>query len=293
MKLATFISHRFFRSGLFPKLDRILGYHFEKKSFKERTGYRLNIKNPTTFNSKVVYKKLFDRNPLLHQTADKQNIKVLLKEKFGQQFAKRHLIPTLYSGNDPENIPFHSLPPEYIIKGCHLSGYNLIITKDSKFSNEQIIGHCKFLLKLDISKYTHEWLYGKIPKNVILEPLIRDDEGNIPKDYKFFCFNGKVKMFQVDYDRFTSMKRSLFDQNGKHIEGTIRYPKGGGTHGIRNLAEIIAFVESITFGLDFVRVDIYIVNHKPIFGELTHYPGAGKSKIMPVDLDVKLATFWS
>ncbi|WP_339904646.1 ATP-grasp fold amidoligase family protein [uncultured Cyclobacterium sp.] len=141
-------------------------------------------------------------------------------------------------------------------------------------------------------RYTHEWLYGLIPKNIIIEPLIKDETGKIPQDYKFFCFGGKVKMFNVDFGRFNYMKRSLFDRNGNFIEGKIKCPKGEKSHGIRNLNEIIAFVESLCFGLDFVRVDIYIVKNLPIFGELTHYPGGGWSKITPFELDTKLGEFW-
>lgn len=292
MILKNLLYYYFFHTGIYPTLDRLLGFHFEKKGFNNKNGYKPKIKKPITFNEKVVFKKLFDRNPLLYQTADKQYIKIMLKKELGDHFAENHLIPTLFSGNDLEKIPFHSLPPEFIIKGCHLSGHSLIVTKNSKLSNEKILKHCKFLLLLDISKYTNEWLYSKIPKNIIIEPLLRDETGNIPQDYKFFCFGGKVRMFHVDVGRFNFMKRSLFDRDGHYIEGRIVYPVGEKTHGIKNLNEIISFVESLCFGLDFVRVDIYIVENKPIFGELTHYPGGGWSRITPFELDAKLGTFW-
>lgn len=292
MILKNLMYYYFFHSGIYPKIDWFLGFHFEKKDFKKGNGYGLNLKKTVTFNEKVIRKKLFDRNPLLYQTADKKNVKTLLREKMGNEFADNHIIPTLFAGNDLEKIPFSSLPPEFIIKGCHLSGYNLIITKNKKLTKETILSHCRLLLKLDMSTYTHEWLYGKIPKNIIIEPLIRDENGNIPQDHKFFCFWGRVKMFHVDFGRYNFMKRSLFDRNGNYIDGTINYPKGENRHGIENFDEIIAFVESLCFGLDFVRVDIYIIKNKPVFGEFTHYPGGGWSKITPFELDTKLGSFW-
>ncbi|MEX2591331.1 MAG: ATP-grasp fold amidoligase family protein [Anditalea sp.] len=237
-------------------------------------------------------KKLFDRNPLLFITGDKYKVKEFFRKEFGDEKAEKFLIPTLYAGDDPVKIPFDQFPEEYIIKGCHLSGNNLMITKDVKITKAQILHHCRFLLKKDISNPSHAWFYSKIPKRIIIEPLLRDKIGKIPQDYKFFCFNGRVRMFQVDFDRFGWMRRSLFDQKGKFIEGDIKYPYGNKYHGIKNLRRIIEFVESLCFNLDFVRVDIYIVDNRPIFGELTHYPGAGHSKISPFELDLKLGNYW-
>src|SRR5690606_25289954 len=135
------------RSSIFSKWDKLLDYYYEKKTFKKKNGYDLNLKNPQTFNEKVVRKKLYDRNPLLYITGDKLRVKDFLKEKLGSAIAKEITIPTLYFGSDLEDIPFDSLPDEYIIKGCHLSGYNLIITKKSKLTRREILNHCEFLLK--------------------------------------------------------------------------------------------------------------------------------------------------
>lgn len=279
-------------SGIHPHLDRFLNFYMEKRLFFKSNGYKLNLKNPKTFNEKVIYKKLFDRNPFLPRSADKQEIKEILMNKFGVEHADKYIVPTIYFGNNIDNIPFSSLPIEYIIKGCQLSGYGFIKTKNCKFSTEEIIRHCQFILKLDISKYSHEWLYSKIQKNIIIEPLIRDESGSIPKDYKFFCFKGKVKLFQVDFNRFNGLRRSLFNDQGEYISGSIKYSNGEKHHEIQNLVEVIKFVESISFNLDFVRVDIFIINNCPIFSELTHYPGAGFAKIRPFELDVLLGDFW-
>jgi len=280
-----------FKSKLYPLLDKMRGYYYEGQKFYKRNGYELNLKNPRTFNEKVVVKKLHDRNPLLFLTGDKYNVKNLLLEKFGEA-SKDFIIPTLFSGKDYNKIPFESLPEEYIVKGCHLSGDNLIVTKDRKISKSELISHCRYLLTRDITIPGHAWFYKKIPKRIIIEPLLRDEKGKIPQDFKFFCFSGKVKMFQVDFERSTSLKRSLFNSDGDFVDGRIYYPNGIKQHGIKDLKKMIEFVEGLTFNLDFVRVDIYIINDRPIFGELTHYPGAGYSRIFPYELDLTLGNYW-
>ena len=277
-------------SNYYYYLDRILNYRFEKKRFLRYNGYEVDLKNPKTFNNKVVVKKLFDRNPLLPKTADKFLVKDIVSNIDGL-----NIIPTLFYGDNPLDIRFYDLPKDFIIKGVHYSGSNMIVREGDNVNLEKIISHCIYLLNTGIHFHSHEWLYRKIHPALIIEPLLMDKSGNIPPDYKFFAFNGKVQLIQVDRDRFGKIKRCLFDTKGNIIKGNILYPSIESEIGISNnlLNKAIKIAEKCAHKFDFVRVDLYIFSGKIYFGELTHYPGSGKSKIEPFELDYQLGSYWN
>lgn len=285
------VNKKIINSYFFHYIELITNYRYERRCFKRRNGYNLNLKNPKTFNEKVVYKKIKDRNPILPITADKFQVKKFLLEQFGYDWTERHVIKTIAYSNKPD-LNLFELPEEFILKGTHLSGFNLIKRKGINLDHSVFSNFCKKILEKQIHTFSNEWLYKKIKKGIIVEKLIYDEKNQLPIDYKFFCFNGKVKLFQVDFDRNTGIKRSLFDNHGNFINAQILHPLGPKEHDISNLDEIIKFVESLTFQLDFVRVDIYIIDKQPIFGELTHYPGSGHSRIVPYEFDLLLGGFW-
>ncbi|MBN2395652.1 MAG: glycosyl transferase, partial [Candidatus Atribacteria bacterium] len=120
-----------FRSYLFYFINKITRCQLEKISFYKHFGYPLNLKKPKSFNEKIAWKKVYDRNPLLPITADKYEVRSYLKEVLGEQKAKEILIPMWYVTDQPETIPFESLPPDFIIKPNHASGKSIVIEHGS------------------------------------------------------------------------------------------------------------------------------------------------------------------
>ena len=285
------IKMRLLKSKIFYLSESIFGFPYEKRKFSRKHGYRLNLNFPRTFNEKVVVKKIRDRNPLLPITADKYYVKSFLSTEFGAKWASHHLIETIDYGTNVKSFR-NELPEEYIIKGTHLSGTNLIKTKEDFFCETKVNNHIRKILKTQIYTYSNSWLYSKITPGYIIEPLIRDEKNEIPKDYKFFCMHGKTVMIQLDSGRFKEMTRSLFDASGQLINARTRFPHGPKSLSISNFEDVKKFVESLAFNLDFVRVDIYLINDKPIFGELTHYPGGGHSPIS-YEIDLFLGNLWN
>lgn len=279
------------KSRIFPWIEKVLSYPMERREFYKKNGYKLRIKRPETLNEKIVVKKIRDRNPLMPLTADKYHVKELLRQTFGSEWSERHIIPTLDYGTQFKVVDLGNLPDEFIVKGTHLSGRNLIKIRGSDMSQLELDNHIKKVLR-SRQDYNNEWLYSKIKPGFIIEPLLRDESNSIPKDFKFICIHGKVQLIQLFSNRNDDTTRSLFDRKGNYIESRSMFRPGSKTLPLLNLSQIIEFIETLTFNLDFVRVDIYIVKNVPFFGELTHYPGSGHSP-MDYDLDLSLGRLWN
>ncbi|MCE7054126.1 hypothetical protein LZF95_05525 [Algoriphagus sp. AGSA1] len=278
----------------FDICQRIFNYPYEKKIFFKENGYDLDLSAPRTINQIIVKKKLFDRNKLIPITADKIEVKNYLLNKYGKSFEK-YIIPTIAEINSTsvKKIPYHKLPSSFIVKGAHLCGLNLII-RDFKANEHQELfeNHCYKILNSKIPNYKNEWGYSKIKPRVLIEPLLLDKNKSIPKDYKFYCFNGVCEYFYIDFERFGNHSRSIFDREGNYLSAEILYPSIQQKHDLDNLKDLIALVDSLSKGFDFIRIDLYLFDGNVFIGEFTHYPGSGHVKIEPYEFDKKLGDLY-
>jgi len=273
-------------------LNKISNYRLEKKIFYKRLGYPLNLKTPKSFNEKIIWKKIHDRNPLLPVTADKYQVRSYLKEVLGEEKAKEILIPLLYVTDQPETIPFEKLPPDFIVKANHGSGWNIIV-RNGKFNKEEIIKTCRRWLKTPYGLQWLEWAYQPIKRKIVIEKLLLDG-GNIAKDYKFFMFHGKCKLFNVTFNRYNNPSRSFFDEkwNFLLLKGP-HYSQGSKIKKPIHYEIMLELAEKLSKPFDFVRVDLYNLNGKIYFGELTHYPVSGTMKFEPNSFDFELEKYWN
>lgn len=275
-------------------LNKLTNYKIEREIFRKKTGYKPNLKDPKSFNEKIIYKKRKDRNPLLPITADKERVRKYIKKVLGKEEAEKILIPLIHVTDKPETIPFEKLPKNFIIKANHASGRNIIV-RDGKFDKKEIIKKCKEWLKMPYRLGKLEWAYQPIKRKIIIEKLITDKNGNIPRDYKFFVFNGKCKLVQIDFDRRTKDKehtRSLYDGNWNYIDASLKYPQGKRVKKPTNFNEMKSLAEKLGNSFNFIRADFYSVGEKIRFGEITHYPGSGREYFKPKLLDFELGKEW-
>lgn len=235
-------------------LNKMFFYAPERVRFRLNHGYALSLRNPKTFSEKVIHKKIYDRRNLLPLTADKYKVREYIKKILDDSY----LIPLLHVTNNVETIPFKDLPKDYVIKANHGSGWNIIV-RDGKVDEEKVKKKCKTWLTSPFGLGKLEWAYHQIDTKMILEELLTDDEGKVPKDYKFFVFKGKCKMVQVDMDRFKNHKRSIFDENWKYLDASLKYPQGPKLEKPHNFKEMKQVAEKLGKEFDFVRVDLYSV----------------------------------
>ncbi|MEN0644943.1 ATP-grasp fold amidoligase family protein [Alkalicoccobacillus gibsonii] len=261
--------------------DFLLLQHI-KKEFKKRQGYELNLKAPQTFSEKIQYLKLYGNLKEVSQYVDKFMVRDYVKSIIGEQF----LIPCLYVSDKADTIPFKELPSKFIIKATHSAGQNIIIKNKKEINEFSIKNQINSWLREDFYFATGQKNYKDITPRIIIEEFISDSDGEL-MDFKFFCFHGKPIFVQVDGDRFNKHTRNFYDLEWNKIDiksrnfnnFTLDVPQPS------NFDKMVEVVRSLANKFTFVRVDLYNVNGKIYFGELTFTPGNGYSAYETWDQD--------
>ncbi len=244
----------------------------------------LDFNNPQTFNEKLQWLKLYDRNPLYSTMVDKIEAKKYVADIIGEE----HIIPTLGIWDDPYDIDFSSLPDQFVLKCNHNSGLGMFICKDKRKINEAAV---RDGLQKGLSQNYYfpcrEWPYKNVRPRIFAEKYMMDESGVELKDYKIFNFNGRAKIIQVDYDRYVKHKRNLYTTNWEYIDAAIEFPNDA-TYIIKrpqNLDKMIELAERLSCGIPHVRTDFYSIDKKIYFGELTFYHGGGLERFTPEKLE--------
>ena len=290
-KLGYFVVYNSFE--LFEKLTN---YSIQKRSFRILKGYKLNLKNPKSFNEKICWRKIYDHNPLFPKIVDKYKVNDYLIKKLGKKEAENIIIPLYHVTDKPKTIPFDKLPDEYIIKANHGSGTNIFVFNEKDINKKQIIKQCKNWLKEPYGIFRHEWAYQKIKRKIIIQKLIRDKEGNIPKDFKFHVFHGKTFMIQVNEGLFFDKENrtlTLFTPEWKKFDLFWEFKPNIHVDKPKNFKKMLMLAEKLAEDFDYVRVDLYDLGDEIKFGELTIYPTSGQAKVNPKSFDFKVGENWT
>lgn len=261
--------------------------------YKSVFGVDLNLKDPKTFTEKIQWLKLNDRNHLYTVCADKFKVRDFVKARIGDEY----LIPLLYATNKPESIPFDKLPSEYIIKTNHTSGYNMIckdgmvhfFSRTYGFDKKNVVKILRKWLRKNVFYQNREWEYKNIPPKVIVEELLHDESNNdMLNDYKIHCFNGKPRFIQTLFDRSEGIKENWFDTEWSPIDLYYYSKERKQISKPDNLSELLEVAQKLSKEFNYVRVDLYSVNGKVLFGELTFHPYGGFMKFEPQIWNEKL-----
>lgn len=269
----------------------VLRYPNEKKNFMRRLGYELNLSNPVSLNEKIVWKKIHDRNPLLPIVADKIRVRDFVRVVLGEDYNKI-LIPLYCVAKDPFNIDFDRLPKEYIVKANHGSGMNVIVDSNNLVPKEEILRLCRKWLREDYGRLGLEWAYTVIPRRILVEQLVRNENGTLADDYKFHIINGKFEFVHINHDKFFDHSPSLYDNNWNKFPVSYKGKVGPDINRPKKLEQMIFIAESLGRYFDYIRVDLYLCNDRIYIGELTNYPASGSAKYSPVSFDFQMGSKW-
>lgn len=256
-----------------------------KLLFKIKQGYNLNLKYPKTYNEKLQWIKLYDKNPLMPKCVDKYTVREYIKN-----IGCEEILNELYwEGFNPNDIPFDTLPKQFVIKVTHGSTYNIIVSDKSQINKEEVISKCKNWLNEKFIPCYGEWFYGVEKPRIIVEKYLDDGHSGDLYDYKVFCFNGKAKLIDVHCGRFGEHKRNIYDLDWKFLKDVhFKYNHFDGIDKPKQLKQLIKYAEKISSNFLHARVDFYIVKGKVIFGEITFTNGAGFDHITPYEFDLKM-----
>lgn len=246
-----------------------------------------NLEHPRLYNEKLQWLKLNDIHPEYARLVDKYEVKGYVAKIIGEEY----IIPTLGVYDSFDEIDFDQLPNQFVLKTTHDSGGNFICTDKTVLNKKKARKKIERNLKQNFFYDHREYPYKYLKPRIIAEQFMVDESCSDLKDYKFFCFDGKCKLFLIMSERQTPEGPFLtyFDLDFNKLPCTQEYP----VHPVTptkpdNFEEMIRIVEKLSIGYPHVRVDLYNVNGKIYFGELTFFSGAGNTPILPVEWDRKI-----
>ncbi|MDF0650243.1 MAG: ATP-grasp fold amidoligase family protein [Nitrospira sp.] len=252
-------------------------------------GKPLNLTNPRTFTEKLFWRMITwnrgDMPPRFTRLADKYAVRAHIASTVGEKY----LTKLLWHGNDPRAIPFDLLPAEYVIKPSHAAEQVIIVKGHA--DRDEIVRTVSGWLASNYYWHGREYQYYGIKPRIVIEECLKDQDGNPPLDYKFYCFNGMPD--QIIVRNHTHDIHPIFDTSWNLLDlvvsnCTVRplVPKPV------NLDEMLALAAKLSTGFGFVRVDLYNVRGHVYFGELTFTPAGGILKYTPESWDLKHGDKW-
>jgi len=277
---------------------------------KASTGQTLNIENPTTFNDKLAWLKLYDRRPLYTKLVDKYEVREFVSEKIGL-----NALTPLVGGpwESPAQIDFDSLPSQFVLKCTHDSG-GVIVCKDKfTFDFKQAKKELSRHLKRNFFYMNREFPYKKVPPRIIAEAYMHEDSKPATPvkdkkvesvsvdalqsqygllDYKITCFNGKARLFMIfvgvigNQSKADDYYENVYDENFTLLDladcnphAAPQYPKSIQKPSFFD--DMIEKAELLAKDIPLVRIDFYHTNGQIKFGEITLYPDGGTTVYKP------------
>ena len=261
-----------------------------KICYRAAFGKKLRIDAPESFNEKLQWLKLYDRNPLYTTLVDKYEVKNWVAERIGS----RYVVPTLDLFETIDQIDYDQLPKQFALKCTHDSG-GLIICRDK---DKLDIHHAQSLLKKALSTnyyYTaREWPYKNVHPRIMAEQYLDTEDSLGLTDYKFYCFNGEPQFLYVSKGlenhataqisfltlqwEFAPYRRDDFMPFQELPPKPVSFD------------EMLRLSKILSENIPFVRVDFYEYRGKPIFSEMTFTPCGGFMKFAPDEWDTRIGT---
>lgn len=268
--------------------------YYIKVIWKQIMGYPLDLHHPKTFNEKLQWMKLYDRNPLYTDLVDKYKVKQWVADRIGSE----HVIPTLAVYDSVDEIDISQLPNQFVLKCNHDSGGVVICKDKSSFDFEAAKAKLKKSFEHNFYWDYREWPYKNVERKIFVEEYLEDlNFGELP-DYKFFTFNGEPYLWfwARGRQKDEEVKFDFFSLDCDRMEIKNVHPNSSMDE-IQDkpicLEEMISFSKILSKGFKEVRVDFYEVNGKTFFGELTFFHGAGLMPFEPQSVDLMMGNLIS
>lgn len=267
-----------------------------KKEYEEKIGHPLNLDNPVTYMEKMQWRKLYDRNPMYSLLTNKIKVKEWVEETAG----KKYVIPTIKTWKDPKQIDFSQLPKQFVLKTNNGSGTVIVVKDKEKIDKRVTREQLDYWLKIPFGLFHgFELQYIEIEPMILAEQFIEEMSGNL-YDYKIHCFHGEPKFIDVMGDRDISSHKgynNTFDINWNKLDWTFEtYPYFPyEVAKPKHLNEMLDLARVLSKQFDYVRVDLYDLEDRILFGEMTFTPSGGLRPYMrswTYERDVEIGKLW-
>lgn len=259
-------------------------------------GYICNLKNPKTWNEKIQYRKFNTSPNVFSSYVDKLSVRKYIKETIGEAY----LIPLISHHRTISESDIEKLPNAFVIKTSNGGGgENVKIVRDKKqIDIKKLVSEFNEYIKIKIGSKIDEPYYDVETPHILTEELMLDAEGSVPSDFKLHIFQNNPSekvIIQVDHDRFGNHKRSLYDEDLNKLDFDIKpkYESVEDTYVFPgNIKELLSVAKRLAKPFKYVRVDMYSINGKVYFGELTFCHGSGWENTSSRDADLLLGSYW-
>ena len=286
------------RSGLhaaadrIPWLDRLRSERRLRNQMRDALGYEPDLRHPRTFNERIARKILDDHDPLIPLTLDKVRVRDWVAARIGAEY----LVPLLGVWREARDIPWDDLPSRFVAKTNHGCGYNIIVADKPRQDRAAALRQLDAWMGENYFHLARERGYRAIPRRILIEEFLSGPRGGVPVDYKLFVFGGRPRLLKVIHGRYTAEDRHFYfdPQTLEPLDlGLFRIPDHPDVAPpppeARALCELAARLGA---PFDAVRVDFYLVDGRPYFGELTHYTGAASLSLGSYEQDLKVGAMW-
>lgn len=258
-----------------------------KITYRVRVHEKLNLSPPVTFNEKLQWLKLHDRNPQYTNMVDKYEVKKIVGELIGYE----HVIPTLGVWDRFDDIDFDELPDKFVLKCTHDSGSVYICRDKGSIDEKKLRRTFNSALKRNYYWGGREWPYKNVPRRIIAEPYITSLGNMNSREYKITCFGGKLGFSTIctgiAHSKLSVRKNDHYDRDFNMLPFWSFYEHSENpiTEKPEELDTIIEFAEKISRGIPYLRVDFYYTDGGIYFGEATFFTWGGFNKFVPKEWD--------
>lgn len=247
-----------------------------KLLFKRKFGRDVELDKPRTLNEKLLKLKLesYGTDELVRRCADKYRVRGFVEERGCGEYLNRLL--AVY--DRPEDIDWQALPERFALKWNFGCGYNLICADKAALNKKAAVKKLKRWQKEPFWAYYSELQYRNVAKKLLIEEYIGLDGGQLPEDYKFYCFHGSPYCVMLCMGRTEGWPRFYFFDRDFRLLRINRDSKNAAEDFAPEkpprLDEAFALAARLSEGFPFVRVDLYLTDKGVRFGEMTFTPAA-------------------
>ncbi|MEG0237312.1 MAG: ATP-grasp fold amidoligase family protein [Cetobacterium sp.] len=273
--------------------------NYINNQFEKEFGYKIDFtKEPKTFSEKIQFRKIYSsnkKNELYTLCSDKYLVREYVAKKIGKEF----LIPLLLVTKKLSLEQWEKLPDKFVAKANHNSGPVQIVSNKNKENAKKIIAELEFQLKIDYGVISLEEFYSNIPKKIIIEKFL-NFKGKSMQDYKFHCFNSGEIFVEHILERNENVKEkkvlktNFYDENWNKLNfsiGTEIYNEN--INKPKNFEKMKNIAKKLAEDFDYVRVDLYNLDGKIYFGELTFSGDSGLQEFSIKKWNIKFGEIWN
>lgn len=262
-----------------------------KFRYRQRLGFWPNFKSPIRFTEKLQWLKMHDRRPEMSVLADK----LLLKRCVSKSLGEGHIIPALSKGRTSNEFSINTIPSTpFVLKTNHDSGSTKLFSDPREVDIQTTQKWLKKRLSRKFYYANREWEYKNIEPMWFTEPLMEDGSGNARlNDFKVHCFNGEPMLIQTITDREEQVKENWFNERWEALNVCYFSSRSKMLEKPSCLGEMLNFAHTMGKPYPYVRVDFYVIDNRPILGEMTFRPYGGFMKWTPDSADYCLGAMLS